>query len=320
MASTYQKPFKTFDDQLALLEQRGLVVEDRAEGISILRAVGYYTLGGYLYPMRKILPGTNPVHRLDQFLPGASMTLVASLYRFDRELRLLCLDALERIERAIKVAVAYQLGRHDKFAHDNGVLHDIKHLRAAPGARHSAHKEWNDAHKGKVRRRRHDSIQTFESKYGFPLPIWVAIDAMDFGDISKLVAHLKGGVKNSLAREFAISRGSDFASWVRSMCLVRNIAAHHDRLWNRELADVPTQPKGPEARFFDEVRSEQHWWSRTYMALIVIAYFMTTVDPSSDWGPRMGAHLQTLPVGCGISYRALGAPPTWSENPLWRCG
>lgn len=179
MASTYQKPFKTFDDQLALLEQRGLVVEDRAEGISILRAVGYYTLGGYLYPMRKILPGTNPVHRLDQFLPGASMTLVASLYRFDRELRLLCLDALERIERAIKVAVAYQLGRHDKFAHDNGVLHDIKHLRAAPGARHSAHKEWNDAHKGKVRRRRHDSIQTFESKYGFPLPIWVAIDAMD---------------------------------------------------------------------------------------------------------------------------------------------
>lgn len=133
MAGTYAKPFLTFDDQLTLLQQRGLAVADRDAALHMLRAVGYYTLGGYLYPMREFAGEASEQPRLDQFVSGASFEQMVDLYRFDRHLRLLCLEALETIERCVKVAVAYTLGQLDPFAHHSGRWHDQRNLQAREG-------------------------------------------------------------------------------------------------------------------------------------------------------------------------------------------
>lgn len=318
--STYNKPFRSFEDQLAILEHRGLIVEDRAQALRLLETVGYYTLGGYLYPMREIVHGSDPVTRADHFLDGASFQHVAALYQFDQLLRLLCLDALEAIERALKVRVAYYLGALDPFAHDNGSQHQPYHLQVqqrSGRADCSNHDDWRATHDRKVQKRGNDAIGAFAAKYGTPLPIWVAVDAMDFGDVSKLVDHLGGRARRRLGEQFEVSDPKVFVSWVRAMCHVRNIAAHHDRLWNRNLTDSPKKPAATERSHFAELLAPGSDWKRTYAALLVIAYIIRRVDPDSDWPNRMGAHLDQLPDGVGVNHAALGAPGNWRTNIVW---
>ena len=107
------------------------------------------------------------------------------------------------------------------------------------------------------------------------------------------------------------------ASWTRTMCLVRNISAHHDRLWNRELTDVPTRPKGREAEWFSGVLTDERFSSRTYMALLIIALFAREIDPQTTWPTRIAHHLMTLPTGNGVSFAGFGAPENWIDNPTW---
>jgi abortive infection bacteriophage resistance protein len=317
VSSAYSKPFTSFEQQCELLEQRGLEIADPAAALRLLQTAGYYTLGGYLYPMREIAPGVGNRARLDRFLPGSSFEQMADLYRFDRSLRLLCLEALEVIERRVKVVVAYELGRQDPFAHTLGSCHNRDFMQTPEGRQKSPHQEWCDMHHSKVHRRSNDAVGAFVTKYGTPLPIWVAIDVMDFGDVSKLLAQLGRRTQTALAREFGIRRGVELVSWVRSMCHVRNISAHHDRLWNRELVDVPTKPKGDEAKWFAEVLDDDYWWRRTYTALTIVAFFLRQIDPDTTWPSRVADHLATLPEGNGVSYRALGAPDTWLDNKIW---
>ena len=318
MASRYDKPFRSDDDLLDILQRRGLAVADRTNAIQLLGTVGYHQLRGYLYPMRRIVPAANGPQRSHQFLPGASIELVADLYRFDRGLRLLCLDALERIERAVKTTVAQAVGRRDAFAHHTGALHDPSYLKPRQGYRVSAHERWRITHEQKVLGRKHDSIDGFRAQYGYPLPIWVAVDAMDFGDVSRLIEQLRASVKTEMAQRFGIRRGIDFTSWVRCMSFVRNVSAHHDRLWNRELAVIPSMPTGRALELLGSFPVDPRIRARCYVSLLIVGYLVAIISPDDDWGRRMVAHLWTLPVGPGIDFVSLGAPTNWFENRLWR--
>ncbi|WP_298219730.1 Abi family protein [Halothiobacillus sp.] len=105
------KPWLSFADQLQRLRDRGLVVENKAAALDYLERIGYYRLSGYRYPLRgmdKAASNTleKPV-RADTFEPGSRFEDVVRLYVFDKKLRLLALDALERIEMAIRVDVAH---------------------------------------------------------------------------------------------------------------------------------------------------------------------------------------------------------------------
>jgi hypothetical protein len=97
----YTKPAKTPEDLLAHLEARGLRVKDRAAALSTLRSVGYYRLLIYMRALQS--------QPSKAFAPGTSFENVVALYNFDRELRLLCLDAIERIEVALRASIVNSL-------------------------------------------------------------------------------------------------------------------------------------------------------------------------------------------------------------------
>lgn len=102
------KPFASIDEQIDLLASRGLAL-DRAVVEQWLRSVGYYRLSGYWYPYREI--GDSSEHgRGDHFVPGISLDDVARLYEFDRKLRTLIHDGIERIEVALRSHVSYLIG------------------------------------------------------------------------------------------------------------------------------------------------------------------------------------------------------------------
>lgn len=116
------KPWRSFPDQLARLESHGLITECKAAALDYLQRIGYYRLSGYWYPMRmtdkdRSTP-KNPVRSSD-FIPGSRFEDAVRLYVFDKKLRLLALDALERIEMALRVDIAHLLGELDPLAHEN---------------------------------------------------------------------------------------------------------------------------------------------------------------------------------------------------------
>ncbi|MFA1626344.1 Abi family protein [Rhizobium mongolense] len=129
--STHPKVWKSYKDQLDILISRGLQVDDEDKALEYLEKIGYYRLSGYWYPFRE---QTGPfirltdkfrkpkklkveTLRLDRFLNHASFQNAVDLYVFDKKLRLIALDALERIEVALRVDVSHTLGKADKFAY-----------------------------------------------------------------------------------------------------------------------------------------------------------------------------------------------------------
>ncbi|MDF5956322.1 Abi family protein [Pseudomonas aeruginosa] len=132
----YLKPRMSFEDQLNQLIQRGMTITDRALALECLSRIGYYRLSGYWYAFRErndviMLDGGKKPSKLkvtkvptDDFKPGATFQNAVDLYVFDKQLRLLAMDALERIEIGLRVDITHGLGVLDPFAYmQPGLLH-----------------------------------------------------------------------------------------------------------------------------------------------------------------------------------------------------
>lgn len=89
------KVFTTVPEQLRILQSRGMHL-DSTEAASWLAHVGYYRLSGYWYSYREM--SDEPKKRLDTFVAGTNFHDVTLLYEFDRKLRSLLFDGIERLE------------------------------------------------------------------------------------------------------------------------------------------------------------------------------------------------------------------------------
>lgn len=108
------KKFKTYEEQLDVLAERGMDVGDREEAVLLLKRVSYYRLSGYCYPFRKLATSSG---REDTFFPGTRLRDVVDLYRFDSRLRTATFTALTPIELAIRTHLGHELGRLDPLIH-----------------------------------------------------------------------------------------------------------------------------------------------------------------------------------------------------------
>ena len=143
----YNKPFRTQTELLEQLKRRGLLIQDEREAIAWLGKVNYYRMTGYLYPFRQFSTETSGerAQRADNFVQDASFEIVRDLYDFDRRLRLHVLDAVERIEIAVRTAVTDALGQHDRFAYENQSLLRPQFFSTKKG-RPSEYDEWKKTH------------------------------------------------------------------------------------------------------------------------------------------------------------------------------
>ena len=110
----YKKPWLSIGDQLDKLGSRGVDVSDREAGSRLLSAVGYYRVTGYLYPLRESEPyvDTNGRKRArihNNYRAGTTLEYAEALINFDRQLRMLTLDGIERIEISLRTQLGYVL-------------------------------------------------------------------------------------------------------------------------------------------------------------------------------------------------------------------
>lgn len=195
--ASYTKPHLTFAQQLDLLIIRNLLVTDQEKAQKYLERIGYYRLSAYWYPFRKITSiqenGSFRDVRSDIFIDGTEFSSITNLYVFDKKLRLLTLDAIERIEVALRVDIAYLLGKYDPYAHLNPeLLHGNFTKRPAnPFTKKTKYQEWLEKYQDALKRSREEFVEHFRNKYGSKLPIWCAIELWDFGMLSVFYSGMK---------------------------------------------------------------------------------------------------------------------------------
>ncbi len=301
--TSYLKGHLSFEEQADQLIARGLE-SDREELIKRLSAVSYYRLSGYLYPFRE-LPG-------DQFKPGSTLTSVWERYCFDRRLRVLFLDAIERIEVAVRTQLVYHFSAvHGAFGHC-----DEKNL---PNLKIQEYIDWRSGLLTETQRSKEPFKQHFFKKYTEEqnLPIWMVSELMSMGSLLTFMKGSGAPVLSRIGSSFDIP-DTLLLSWLRSLYSARNICAHHCRLWNRELGYPPSLPnknKFPDWHQKTEEGKNVFNNSRCGIILMICRRMLSTIAPSSHWHERVEelfAQYPTLPI------TDMGLPFDWKNHPLWK--
>lgn len=289
------KPWRSFPEQLNILKSRGLQADDESAALRYLERIGYYRLSGYWYGLRQIdraeSQAQNRAVRLDEFMQGSRFKDIVNLYVFDKKLRLLALDALERIEMALRVDIAYLLGKKDPLAYANpNCLHGNftkQPIKSGPNKGKVGHELWLEKHESMLRRAKKEPfVQHHKRKYREELPIWVAIELWDFGMLSHLFDGMKYADKNQIAQKYKLDTGDELARWLRSLNFIRNVSAHHSRLWNINVLEYSNLPNG-----WPEMNP-----ARPFMYFAMMAHLLSAICPNSTWTARLVELLHDFPL------------------------
>jgi abortive infection bacteriophage resistance protein len=311
------KPWKSFADQLALLKERGLLVDNEPAALDYLERIGYYRLSGYWYSFRQLElsqddNGKITSHRLDDFQEGSHFKDAVHLYVFDKKLRLLALDALERIELALRVDIAHLLGEQDPYAHEEPAMFHGNFAKKVNSSGKTEHQYWLEKYHTHVHRaRREPFVKHYMDKYG-RLPIWVAIEIWDFGLLSKMYAGLQYKHKEHIAAKYGARSGKDFEGWLRGLNFVRNVSAHHSRLWNINVLERASL-----------LQDDDNWKklnnARPFFYFCLMQKLMKVICPRSSWAQRFADLMNEFPdVGCcAVSLADFGLLEEWQTWDLW---
>ncbi|MCW8093392.1 Abi family protein [Alteromonas sp. ASW11-130] len=302
----YQKQHLTFADQIAHLERKGMAFSDKQSAEFKLSSLSYYRLSGYWYPFRVRNADGVVGNTLEA---NTHFDEVIELYEMDRQLRSLVLDATERVEIAVRTQFTYHIGhRYGAFGHvDPANFHH-----------QFRHGEWLQKLEVEVARSNDDFIKHYKSKYqGFPtIPIWMLTEVMSLGALSIGYRGLRNDQKSGFEDKKAIAEHfglhhKRLADWLHTLTYVRNICAHHSRLWNRKLAIRPDKAKEPEWLPPITPRND-----RIFYILLMLRFLLRVTGNGEQWAEQVNQIIS--PVSENRRWRAaMGIPEDWREHPIW---
>ncbi|WP_232309010.1 Abi family protein [Picosynechococcus sp. PCC 73109] len=272
-----------------------MLIKDTEQAKFYLQHLNYYRLRAYwLFFERNT--------RTHQFQTGTRFQDVLDLYIFDRELRLLILDAIERIEVSVRSQWAYYLAhRHGSHAHLDQNLFNRRFWQ----------RNLNDLTK-EVNRSEEDFVQHFQQTYSEALPpVWVVCEVMSFGLLSRWFKTIRfASTKAAIATAYNV-RANFLESWLHHLAMVRNTCVHHSRLWNREFTVVPTLITSPRQPLTNDFVSNSR---KIYNSLVILLYLMDQIAPNHQWGEELLNHIKTCPQ----SLSAMDFPSDWESRQIWK--
>jgi abortive infection bacteriophage resistance protein len=292
----FTKTAKTFSDQITLLEGRGLKIGNKTTAIRHLSNISYYRLSAYLLSFQKF---NDPNHT---YMPWASFDRVITLYVYDRELRSILLDAIERIEVAFRCRLVYEYCHlHGNNWYENSGLF----LRN--------HQQFMILVNKELKNTKELFIKHYFNKYTHPQnpPAWMAMEVLSFGQISTMYKNLKNDpAKKAVAHHFGVSP-TILQSWMEHLAYVRNLCAHHSRVWNRTMTVTATFPSVTTDRWIASAPAKH---DKPYLTLCIRAYLTQRVTNNSPFFGKLRTLIYRFPE---VDQFAAGFPLNWQSHPFW---
>lgn len=291
MKLPYTKKSLTFDEQIVLLQKRNLSFGNVAFAKSKLSHINYYRLSAYFH------------HFQDEnhdFEEDTSFEEVVQLYYFDKKLRNTIFYAMEKIEVYFRTSLAYLLSqKFGSFGYVDAVnMHDAgKHEAILKSIR------------SEVVRSKEVFVKHFFDTYdGAYLPVWAMVEVISFGTLSRLFGNLKEQEQRSIANTLGL-KPLVLARWLHTLTYVRNICAHHARLWNKMLAVRPIKPRRNAT--FAGLNN-----TKLFFVLTMILYLLEKID-GDEYGFKQEIKilLQHYP---DVKLFNMGFPEDWETILLWK--
>ncbi|NCN44254.1 MAG: ABC transporter permease [Piscirickettsiaceae bacterium CG_4_9_14_3_um_filter_43_564] len=296
----FQKPSLPIPNQVSTIKSRGMLIADDAKAERLLASIGYYRMSAYWYPFRVRKNG----RVLSEFEEGTSLEQATFLYEFDRSLRILIIDAIERVEIAIRARVVNELTqKYNPFFHENP-------SNFHPGFNH---RKWFSGVTDEVERSSDEFISHYKEKYdGFPVvPLWFTTEVMSLGKLSFMYQGLQNDDKKLISQHFNIHH-KRLANWLHVITYVRNVCAHHSRLWNRELSIRADQTR------------DRNWLppltprnDRIFYVLLMLRHLMKVSPNGEDWKKDMEALIDKISHD-QKAMQMMGLTTNWKVHPIWK--
>jgi abortive infection bacteriophage resistance protein len=294
----FNKQYTTEQEQISLLKARGLVIEDESKAISYLQNIGYYRLSGYMYPFLEI---PKEMHRYKQ---STTFRQVMQLYRFDKKLRLLLFNEIEKVEIAIRRTIMnvpaemtgdiYWLTNHTHFANqltfaDTRSVIDREYAKSTE-----------------------EFIKHFKETYNEPYPpSWILGELLTLGNVNMVYRNLKADrIRKRISQRFGL-QPIVLESWITALTLMRNACCHHSRVWNKVSNIIPVAPRRIVHPWLTLPTNPQ----RAYHTICIIKYFLDIISPGNDMHSKLKKLLSQFPM---VDITAIGFPEQWETEPLWQ--
>lgn len=327
MPLPYLKPYVDAPQQLERLAARGMAIDDRDFALRCLDRIGYYRLSAYWYPFRETctLPTDPPSSaRCDQFLPGTTFQQAIDFYLFDKAVRLMLADALERIEIGLRAALIEVVGRHGRHAHRDPRSFNANMTKLEADDEKTPLETFLDGLDETFRRSKEEFAKHFRDHYIGKPPIWIAAGAWDWGNLAYTVSHLSDRNKTALcARIDPRLERRALVSWITCLNEVRNVCAHHARLWNRAIINRPTFQTAadfPEFAHLYDIGGKLRVTSTTrlYGALMTMILVMKRLHPNTRWHIRFANLVRNTQLPQQIGVVSAGFPAGWVNQAIWQ--
>ena len=293
----YEKTAISIPQQIERLKSRGLRIDDE-KASHYLGNISYYRLRAYTYPFQD---NEKPDH---PFTKEVSFENIISLYVFDRQLRLLLFNAIEKLEIALRTQIIYRYSlEYGPFWHENPELY----TDSIAFADHIA------SLKKEINRSKETFIKHYKERYTDPSepPAWMSLEISSFGLLSKLFTNLKNDdCKTDITKYFGLKSAKLLQNWLRCFSLIRNICAHHGRVWNRRMTTI----RFPRKPLYNFIPSHSVLPYKIYAYASATQYILNIISPCHSFKNDLSKLMEDCPLA---QEKEMGFPEGWKETTFW---
>ena len=277
------KDATTYRDQIDILKSRNMIVPNDHIAEKVLKRVNYYRLSAYMLTLKSE----------DRFFDGVTFEDVYHIYEFDKKLRNMILEVLEGIEVAFRTHIAYEL------AHKYGPL---GYKESFNFYSHEYHREMISFIENDIGNRKDELfVKHHLEKYRGDFPVWVVIEVMSFGQLSKMFNNLKNEDKRIISSKYYSLSFILIQNWLYVFSGIRNICAHYGRLYNRTLKIKPVIERTVQGKFRD---------NRIFAVLYAIGRICLNHSEFRSFITNLKGLIEEY---SNVSIEMLGFPNDWEE-------
>ncbi|AZL54402.1 Abi family protein [Aliarcobacter skirrowii] len=291
MKLQFSKSYLSYQEQIELLKSRNLEILDSNYALKKLSNINYYRLSAYFYPF---------FDQKDTFRKDVTFEQIMQLYYFDKEFRTLVFFAIEKIEVYLRTQITRVVSEENGvFGYvDKNIFHN-----------ENLHISLLEAIKSETSRSKEVFVKDFYDRYEEEyLPVWAMVEIVSFNTLSKLFANLKEPIRAKIVKDMGI-KPFVFQRWLHTFTYVRNICAHHSRLWNKMLAIEPMIPKNQ--KLFQNINNQ-----KIFFVLTMILFILEKIDSEEfDFKKELKHLLDKYSI---VDIKAMGFSDTWKELEIWK--
>lgn len=292
----------TIAQQIQQLKDRGMLFHNEITASDFFANISYYRLKGYWWDMQ-----SDSVNH--SFLPDSYFETVLERYNFDRHLRLILFDAIERIEIALRTKMIYHMSL------SYGALWHLDINLFADSEKHAEHV----AH---INREFGYSQEIFVKDHKTRYPntdaaSWKTLEVVSMGTLSKLYKNIKHQLpeKTAIAKEFGLHLHSELSSWLEALVYARNIIAHHSRLWSRNMVKRPIDTIATPMDSWLTIPLTDVQKKKPFLIITALVYLSNKVTPGHHIKDKILGLINDNP---NVPIYKLGFLNNWNNQPIWQ--